>query len=247
MSFTVALSDIHGDIDKLDEIFYTLEKKYPSIKRIIYVGDIIDRGLYTKDVLDFILDQKNSNEVIVLLGNHELLMLDFLFKNDTRAGYTWLKHGGFETVRSLMEEEIHYSKDMIEKMYQDANLWQNFQEVISPYREALWPRPHEQLFYIKSFGEKTFIFSHSGGSTEIWRKVLKGEDLSYEEKRGMLELSARIEDIKMPPNTYLVFGHIDKRVKQLPHAINICSNDPEKHVALVIDEKGRYKLETILI
>lgn len=211
------------------------------------MGDIIDRGLYTKDVLDFILDQKNSKEVVVLLGNHELMMLDFLLKQDLRAGYTWLKHGGFETVRSLLEGEIPYSRDMIDKLCQDTNFWQNFKKIISPYLEALWPRPYEQLFYMRSFGEKKFIFSHSGGSTEIWCKVLKGEELSYEEKRGMLELSARIEEVQMPPNTYLVFGHIDKRVKQLPHAINICSNDPEKHVALVINEEGEFELVKIMI
>ena len=70
---TYVLSDIHGDKRRLDCI---LEQINLSPDDYLYViGDVIDRKPYGIEILDKLLAMKN---VTLLLGNHELMMLNAL-------------------------------------------------------------------------------------------------------------------------------------------------------------------------
>ncbi len=244
MQISVAISDIHGNIDLLEEIFYQLEKKYKNIKEVIYVGDIIDRDSCTKDVLDFIIDQKKKYSVFVLLGNHELMMLNFLLKKDIESGKMWIKHGGFETIRSIFDyKSLPFSRqNAAERILKNRDLYRTLKETFDPYLKELWPNPSEQIYLVKEINKKKFLFSHSGGSTKIWEKILSGKPLEYEEKIGLVELSQKAEDIVLPKDHFLVFGHIDKKNKILAHAINLCSTSEENGVCLVINEDGSFEL-----
>ena len=65
---TYVISDIHG-------CYYTmlaLIKKLPSNANLIFVGDLCDRGLYSKKVIEFV---KNNNYPCIL-GNHDFYLLD---------------------------------------------------------------------------------------------------------------------------------------------------------------------------
>jgi serine/threonine protein phosphatase 1 len=89
------IGDIHGCLTSL---VYLLKKIPAKIDSFIFLGDYIDRGPDTKKVLDSILDLKQRHpHVICLLGNHELMLLNFLaYRDDGR----FLDVGGKQTLES---------------------------------------------------------------------------------------------------------------------------------------------------
>jgi len=66
---------------------------------IVYLGDYLDRGLYSRELIDFFLDDPLEGfESVHLRGNHDQYFLDFL--EDPDKGASWLRFGGDATVYS---------------------------------------------------------------------------------------------------------------------------------------------------
>jgi serine/threonine protein phosphatase 1 len=91
-SFCV-IGDIHGRIDLLMRLVGSL----PEDMSIICVGDLIDRGDDSKDVLDYLFQ---NNRITALMGNHEQLLLNFLISPE-KQGRRWLRNGGLQTLASF--------------------------------------------------------------------------------------------------------------------------------------------------
>lgn len=68
----IAVGDIHGCVEQLEELFSQI-KKYPDHK-IVFLGDYIDRGPESNEVINFI---KNI-PAIFLMGNHEAMYFDIV-------------------------------------------------------------------------------------------------------------------------------------------------------------------------
>jgi len=62
------IGDIHGSYLELLELI----SKVPKDTRIILVGDLIDRGKYSKKAVQYCID----NSIEVCLGNHELMCIE---------------------------------------------------------------------------------------------------------------------------------------------------------------------------
>ncbi|MBO4394901.1 MAG: metallophosphoesterase [Eubacterium sp.] len=91
-------SDIHGDLDK-----YMKALDIVGDNELIIVGDVIDRG---DNGLDILLDTMNRDNVTLMMGNHEGMMLDFLFGGGL-YGRAWLNpcNGGEITCDAFMKNE----------------------------------------------------------------------------------------------------------------------------------------------
>lgn len=72
------MSDIHGEADR----FHAMLKKIGFSKEdiLIILGDVIDRG---PDGIDLLLEIMDMPNVIMLLGNHEYMMLQYLSPSAT--------------------------------------------------------------------------------------------------------------------------------------------------------------------
>ncbi|MDO9580701.1 MAG: metallophosphoesterase family protein [Bacteroidales bacterium] len=94
-----AIGDIHGCFDAFRSL---LEQKI-QIKesdQIILLGDYIDRGTQSKEVIDYIIDLKAKGfDIVPLLGNHEAMLLD-AYENEELVS-TWIQNGGSETLKSF--------------------------------------------------------------------------------------------------------------------------------------------------
>jgi len=88
-----AIGDIHGCADLLERLLSQLE---PDLQ-VICVGDYIDRGDHSADVLR-ILHAKP--DIICLKGNHEEMLLNFLEQPET-YGRRWFRNGGLQTMASF--------------------------------------------------------------------------------------------------------------------------------------------------
>ena len=82
------VGDVHGDIERL---FAALEP-YPAEKwHTIFVGDLVDYGMFGVGVMRFARDRPNTD---VLLGNHEVAMLGALH-DASRVGF-YISIGGHQ-------------------------------------------------------------------------------------------------------------------------------------------------------
>ncbi len=96
-----AVGDIHGRADLLPGLLERMRQGAPSATKLIFVGDYVDRGDQSREVLDRLrtLQRERPEEVICLMGNHERMLLDFL--DDPAAhGPRWMRHGGLQTLAS---------------------------------------------------------------------------------------------------------------------------------------------------
>lgn len=93
-----AIGDIHGCADRLEALIARLDIDAHR-DRLLFIGDYIDRGPASRDVIDRILDlRKRLDHVICLLGNHERMFLDHcLFGRGTEL---FLENGGASTLET---------------------------------------------------------------------------------------------------------------------------------------------------
>lgn len=99
-----AIGDIHGCFDAMKEL---IENKIQlrKVDKLIFLGDYIDRGPDSKQVLDYIIElQNNRYDIITLCGNHESMLLDAC-QNES-AGPKWIQNGGSETLRSFGADSV---------------------------------------------------------------------------------------------------------------------------------------------
>ncbi len=73
MSKYAILSDIHGNLYALLEVIKDL-KKY-DVNSIILLGDLIDYGMQSNEVVDYIQDNLSSEIICNIWGNHEKAIL----------------------------------------------------------------------------------------------------------------------------------------------------------------------------
>ena len=78
---------------------------------MVYLGDYIDRGPNAKGVINRILElQKEKVNSIFLMGNHEQIMIDFVFNKINNLSY-WLDLGADQTFKSYNIEVAEFIKD----------------------------------------------------------------------------------------------------------------------------------------
>lgn len=98
------IGDIHGRFDLLLDVHRKIADDaagFAGLKTLVYLGDYVDRGLESKQVVDCLLDNRFADfENVFLLGNHEQILLDFLFGGNPAVGYEWLRFGGLSTLLS---------------------------------------------------------------------------------------------------------------------------------------------------
>jgi serine/threonine protein phosphatase 1 len=97
-----AIGDVHGCSSLLAQLLELIEAHktaFPSRRPIlIFLGDYVDRGPASRNVIDQLIYLREHREVIFLKGNHESYLIDFL-KNPAVLP-EWFQYGGLDTLRS---------------------------------------------------------------------------------------------------------------------------------------------------
>ena len=105
-----AIGDIHGCFNSLKEL---IENKIQLQKndKLILLGDYIDRGPNSKEVVDYIIElQDRGYDIMTLLGNHESMLVDAYYNENAIS--KWIQNGGSETLKSF---EINSLKNLESK------------------------------------------------------------------------------------------------------------------------------------
>lgn len=105
---TYAIGDVHGRFDLLAPLVRAVAEDATSSTeppRLVLMGDYVDRGERSREVLDYALDLVGDDpgttdgDVVMLRGNHEEMLLGFL-ADPVEAGPRWLRNGGLQTLLS---------------------------------------------------------------------------------------------------------------------------------------------------
>ncbi len=111
------IGDVHGEFDML----ISLVSKLPKDAKLIFVGDLINRGAKSREVIEFV----RNNAFAVVQGNHECYILEnanfFLesieiYRRDRRKNF-WSRLNGTEVLRSygLVTDEIDDAVYILDK------------------------------------------------------------------------------------------------------------------------------------
>ena len=91
------IGDLHGSFQKLEKL---LEKWKVKEQRLIFLGDYINRGDDSLQVLQRVKELVEDYGAIALKGNHESMFLEWLDEPDKHAGM-FLNIGGVPTLQSM--------------------------------------------------------------------------------------------------------------------------------------------------
>lgn len=170
-----AIGDIHGYFDSLKEL---VENKIQLQKndKLILLGDYIDRGDKSKEVVDFIMElQEKGFDVVPLIGNHEVMLLDTF--EDEKNISRWIQNGGNETLKSFGISSVKDIESKYIKFFKDLRYYYAFENflfvhagfndnVLNPftdYYSMLWKC--KESYTNPLLANKTIIHGHNPIST----------------------------------------------------------------------------------
>jgi serine/threonine protein phosphatase 1 len=97
-----AIGDVHGRLDLLHQVICAIEEDlihYPCRVHLrVFLGDYIDRGAESREVVDTLIELARLRPTVCLAGNHELMALKWM--TEPQLQEDWLRLGGRETLRS---------------------------------------------------------------------------------------------------------------------------------------------------
>lgn len=111
MNRLFAISDIHGCFKPFYKLIINTINLTKS-DQLILLGDYIDRGDQSKEVVDFIMDlHKEGFNITPLAGNHEVMLIDSYYDPDMMP--LWSMNSGTSTLESFGIQNIRE----IDKLY----------------------------------------------------------------------------------------------------------------------------------
>ncbi len=210
MNKIFAIGDIHGCLDKLEELIGKIPVDYQK-DQLVFLGDYIDRGKDSREVVDFVISLKNKfSNIVYLMGNHEFMFLNFL---DGAEEELYLANGGRYT---LQDYDIVFADSPEERIKKVPARHLQFYQSLLPYYETehylfvhagLMPglEPAEQKIddlvwvrreFIDSFYDfgKTVVFGHTRFGRPLIEKNKIGIDTGavYGAQLTCIELPAKI-------------------------------------------------------
>ena len=181
-----AIGDVHGKLNLLEMLHKKImahSEQFEEVNTIVMLGDYIDRGSQSKEVLDFLMSEpfEGFNHVF-LKGNHEDLMLKTLTGNPDRIR-AWLENGGDQTCKSFGIDPT--------LIYLDGGAWKDLLKPYIPWLTSL--KPYYQT--------RKHVFVHAGIDPDIFH------DMSLQREEVLLWIRHRFLKDRRDYGFTVVHGH----------------------------------------
>jgi serine/threonine protein phosphatase 1 len=98
-----AIGDVHGCADELDELLAILPLTDDST--VVMLGDYIDRGPYSRRVLDILIEEQKKHRFVTLSGNHEEMLREFLDGSNPQRVARFILNGGSSTLADFANDQ----------------------------------------------------------------------------------------------------------------------------------------------
>jgi serine/threonine protein phosphatase 1 len=200
-----AIGDIHGRLDLLDKLLERIDASivaYPIQHALhVFLGDYIDRGPNSREVIDALIARKTQHAMIFLKGNHESYAAQFL--TDPAVLPEWTAVGGLNTLLSYGVTPPTRDNP------------RPAEDVARAFREAL---PEDHLQFLQSlalsFTCGDYFFAHAG--------VRPGFPLNKQREQDLLWIR---DDFLLHEEDFgkiIVHGHTPAKEPDIrPNRINI--------------------------
>lgn len=175
------MSDIHGEISLMEEL---LKKWDEEEEQLVILGDLTDRGDGSKEVLELAYRLVQTKDAIILKGNHDDMLENYLKNPDENYGLYYMNGGG-KTVDSLLG-----------KKKSAGNYQKNAKKIKKKYP---WLLPFLQSFrYFYEWGD--YLFVHAGVDLSLanWRDSTP---------RDFIWIREGFYDQENRTNKTIIFGH----------------------------------------
>ncbi|MEX0929339.1 MAG: metallophosphoesterase family protein [Balneolales bacterium] len=198
----IAIGDIHGCLRSVQALIKKLTAR--DDRTLIFIGDYIDRGPSSRQVVDYLLALQEHTPCIFIRGNHEQMLLDACETNETAL---WLYNGGDTTLRSYKSlagiENEHLDFYRNTRLFYDTQDYLFVHAGLKPRRtireciekdefkqDFLWERSH--LKTNRNKWEKTVVFGHTPVPEPVVGRNMIGIDTGcvYARRSGMGKLTA---------------------------------------------------------
>lgn len=226
-----AIGDIHGRLDLLDEILAAIEKdiRHKPSRRVllVFVGDLIDRGPASAQVIERLRTYRHRHvKTVFLLGNHEEVLLRIL-GGDASMIAKWCTFGGAECLESYGVNYREFSK--LEE-----------EEALEAVRTAI---PKEHVEFLESFLDTCrfgdYLMVHAGVRPGVELEEQRQSDLRWIREPFLLDHTDH--------GFMVVHGHtITPEIDQQPNRIGIDTGAYQTGVltALAIEGNDRWHIDT---
>jgi serine/threonine protein phosphatase 1 len=188
-----AVGDVHGRADLLINLIQQLTEDvarggFEGRPILIFLGDYVDRGFQSKEVINVLLGGMLSPfETYFLKGNHESAMQQFLV--DPGIGPKWAEFGGVET---LVSYGVRPPRSRT-----SAEEWLNAS------RELRSSMPPEHIQFLDSLDLSVrvgdYVFVHAG--------VRPGVPLEEQVEQDLLWIREEFLEDRTPLGAVIVHGH----------------------------------------
>ncbi len=146
----IAVGDVHGRADLLERLLEYVYVRFPR-SRIVFLGDIIDRGPNSRQAMDLVEHELKRQPASALIqGNHEELLLRFVDQG-TAFSRGWRHNGGDATVSSYGLHGYEYEDDDGYSRFRDDlahRLAEEHAAHISIFRKALPCLQTDDYFFV---------------------------------------------------------------------------------------------------
>lgn len=225
------VGDIHGRLDLLDQLLQSIHEdldRRPARKTLlVFVGDLIDRGPNSAQVIERLRTyQRSGVRPVFLLGNHEEVLLRIL-GGDTSLIANWRWFGGSECLES-------YGVDPAGMKGRDNP------EALAKIRAAV---PQEHVRFLKGFADTCrfgdYLFVHAGIRPGVELGQQRQSDLRWIREPFLLDDSDH--------GFVVVHGHtISREVEERANRIGIDTGAYRSGIltALAIEGTRRWYIDT---
>lgn len=201
MNRVAVVGDVHGCLKE----FLALVKKLPAdIEQIYTVGDLIDRGPNSKEVIQECIDRG----IICVKGNHESMFLSYIRETNEYDRGIFEMNGGLTTLRS-------YKNDLPDTKVNGGVT------TLTSYKDGI-PNSHLEFMMNMPYYIETddFILSHAGIASHIEKTFRDCSARSQSEL--MWDRTSKAKDL----GKLQVFGHTPNKEVQFLEKWNALD---EKH------------------
>ncbi|MFH0733215.1 MAG: metallophosphoesterase [bacterium] len=132
------IGDIHGCYYTLVELYKNIKKKYKNIK-VFTVGDLVDRGKYSCEVVNFV----HNEHILFTPGNHDYMFVSYFKEPGSTFARSWIFNGNEATLESYEQHPEHLNAHL--KFLRSAPLFFNLPDCfichagIAKYYEKFLP------------------------------------------------------------------------------------------------------------
>lgn len=178
-----AIGDIHGCFDSLLELVEN-QIQFDKSDKLVLLGDFIDRGNMSKEVIDYIIDlQEKGFDIISLIGNHELMLLETL--EDEKNKFKWIQNGGGEALKSFGIDSIKEISAKYLEFFKNLQSYYSIKEflfvhagfndkILNPFQDIYSMVWKSQVTYSNPLLiERTIIYGHRPVTVDFCEKQIE--------------------------------------------------------------------------